>query len=253
MEQTDLRMILCDVDGTLLKKGCATISKGVFSAIRSAADANIRFVIARGRCYSDLAALFSPVLDIVTLIANDGAIAVQNGNVLFDTPIFHGTISPFLKDEYCQDGASLVMYGMNHTYGFGNCACPHALSPYTDGSKVYKLAFHQLSMQNQFKVRTLATNSGKLTEIYSGNNWLEFIWRGIDKGVACAKLQKHWGISPFQTAAFGDNTNDFEMLRQARLSFASPTAISEIKKMCKYSTNCVVNEILKLSQERGTL
>lgn len=254
MEQTDIRMILCDVDGTLLEKGKTQISQEVFSAIQVATENGIRFVIASGRCYTDLQKLFAPVQSSVTFVASDGGVAVQNGIILYSSFIPKELAADFIVSTGNQTS---VLYGKDYQYiinAKNNSGTYQSVSHVKDAcGEIYKIGFHGLQPFERQKVRSFASRSGKLTEVYQDTSWIEFVFAGTDKGVACHALQTQWNITPTETAAFGDNINDFGMLRQARLSFASPTAIPDIVRMCKYQTNHIVNQIIKLTQERGIL
>lgn len=257
MNQPDIRMILCDVDGTLLGKGEQVISKDVFSAIQKAADKNIQFVIASGRCYPDLQKLFAPVLKSVYIVASDGALAVKNDGVLYSKVIVKQDAEKFISVAQSAGSTSSVLYSKDYIYCIGqkpDDACYQSISKVGDAcGNIYKVAFYGLSPFAKCKVENFAKMSGRFSKVYEDALWTEFIATGTDKGVACEALQMQSGISPLETAAFGDNTNDFSMLRKARLTFASPAAIPDIIRMCKFRTDNVSNEIIKLTQERGTL
>ena len=257
MNQPEIRMIVCDVDGTLLKKGAPRISNSVFSAIKTATDAGIKFVIASGRCYQDLSNLFAPVLDLVTFICSDGALAVKNGTTLFSAPIEKQLAADLILACGHEPESGVVINCKNGSYsnkalaGLSQVTVSEDLS--TISEAFCKIAFYGLSDFAKYKVRSFAERSGKLTEVYADVHWTEFVTKNTDKGAACSALQAQWGISPFETVAFGDNTNDFGMLRRARVTFATSTAIYDIKKMCKYCTDNIPGEIIKISQGRGTL
>lgn len=253
MENQNVRMILCDVDGTLLPKGQESISCSTLAAIRKATEQGIQFVIASGRSYQDLEALFRSVKDMVSFICGDGALAMQNGKILYQSYIEKETISFLLSKIAVCKYAALILYGTKQTYCLGQCKL------HTDyvqiasideiNEPIYKICFFNLSKCEEPRIQNLAVSSGKLEKVYADASWTEFVSFGTDKGVAAKALQTLWKISPMETAAFGDNINDFGMLRQARLSYASPTAISEIRRMAKFTTNNVTNEILNIVEK----
>ena len=72
MDHPKIRLVLCDVDGTLLDKGQTVVSSAVFHTIRQAVSCGVQFVIASGRSYPDLKSLFAPVVSIVSFICCDG-------------------------------------------------------------------------------------------------------------------------------------------------------------------------------------
>ena len=254
MDHPKIRLVLCDVDCTLLDKGQTVVSSAVFHTIRQAVSCGVQFVIASGRSYPDLKSLFAPVVSIVSFICCDGALAVKNGGILYQATLEKDVVNTLFDKIALSGQESLVIYGRDHTYCFGNNDLFKTSTPVTSINEVYgnvyKLAFFKLSDQTKQAVRSFAAMSRQLSEIYADSSWTEFVAFGTDKGSAAAALQKQWDISSLETAAFGDNTNDFGMLRQARLSFASPAAVSDIKRMCKFQTNSVTDEILNILRER---
>lgn len=259
MKEKSIQMILSDVDGTLFMPGETQVSEEVFSAIKAAAGSGIEVVLASGRNYLDLVSLFSPVKHLVTFVASDGTVAVKNDEVLFHAPIEKKDALPFFNASLYGENEALVIVTKDRTYLFGNTAdssLKNAIpisSPDEISGHMLKLTFFGLSDFHKLKIRTLAKSRGKFDEVYGGNDWLEFNPKGVHKGTACRALQKKLSISDFATAAFGDNLNDFEMLRCATNSYSAPGAKQEIINMCKYRTENVAAEILHLVQERGTL
>lgn len=258
MNGKSIRMILSDVDGTLLKARETCVSSEVFSAIHTAAESGIEVVLASGRNYPDLVSLFSEVKHLVTFVASDGTVCVKNDEVLFHAPIEKKDILPFFDASLYGENEAMVIVTKDRTYSFGKK--PKILetvipisSPDEISGHILKLTFFGLSDFHKIKIRTLAKSRGKFDEVYGGNDWLEFNPKGVDKGTACHALQEHFGITSFETAAFGDNLNDFGMLRRATHSFSAPGAKQEIINMCKYRTENVPKEILHLAVERGTL
>ena len=56
--------------------------------------------------------------------------------------------------------------------------------------------------------------------VVSGRHSVDVMNTTVDKGVALRNLQRALGVSPAQTAAFGDYLNDLELLRAADWSYA---------------------------------
>ena len=252
-----IRMMLCDVDGTLLKKGYSTISNEVTDAIQFAVNNGIQFVIASGRCYSDLCTLFSAVKNLVTFVACDGGVAVHNGQTIYTSVIPETHAELLLNSTEAFSDITSIIYTKDEVYCIGNdkpnIPCKQVSSLSVVCGNIYKVAFYNLPDSVKQKIRSFATRSAKLTEVYHDAFWIEFVLSGTDKGAACKALQKQFGITESETAAFGDNTNDFGMLRRAQITYASSGAIPDIKRMCKYTCKDIPSEIIKLSQERGTL
>ena len=87
----------------------------------------------------------------------------------------------------------------------------------------------------------------------SGDHWADLQMRGVDKGQAVSELQKYLGVSPAQTAVFGDAGNDLGMMSRAEFSFAMANASPDILAAARFvapSNNeagvvCVLNSFLE--------
>lgn len=251
MNDMKIRMIFCDVDGTLLPHGENSISDDVFNTINLAVSSGVHFCIASGRSYSDLNKLFYPVRNDIIFIPSDGALGIKHDTVLFSSPLNKPQVACMSK-TYSRDYEALLIYTKDFTFfiseakhfDFAKKIIPDEVLSIT--GDVYKVAFYNLSQKAKIKLDNLGIKSGILNKVYEDNLWTEFISAQTDKGSAAQKLQHLLGISISETAAFGDNLNDINMLRRAQYSFAPKNAHHEIIKMCKHTTNNVNNEILNM-------
>ncbi len=82
---------------------------------------------------------------------------------------------------------------------------------------------HQLEVFESFFPELRATSSVK--------NNIEINSENAGKGKALLALAAHLGIAPEQTAAFGDGTNDCEMIVSAGCGFAMENACTELKSL----------------------
>ena len=82
--------------------------------------------------------------------------------------------------------------------------------------------------------RTLGTFKQSHQFAISGDNWADLQMRGVDKGQAVSELQKYLGVSPAQTAVFGDAGNDLGMMSHAEFSFAMANASADILAAARF-------------------
>ena len=82
--------------------------------------------------------------------------------------------------------------------------------------------------------RTLGTFKQSHQFAISGDNWADLQMRGVDKGQALSELQKYLGVSPAQTAVFGDAGNDLGMMSRAEFSFAMANASADILAAARF-------------------
>jgi|GEM_PF-2661845 len=254
MENTKIRMIFCDVDGTLLNRGENVVRSEVFETIKKALSSNINICIASGRSYPDLKELFSPIVNDVTFICSDGALVVENNNLSYSSPLNKSQVACMSK-TYKSDYEAMVIYAKDYTYylsdkefyEFGTKITSNEVSQIP--GDIFKVAFYMLSKKAKIKLDNLGIKSGILNKVYEDPHWTEYIKAGIDKGTAAESVQKRYGVSVSETAAFGDNLNDLGMLRRARVTFAANNANAEVIRMCKFRTNNVTNEILNIIEK----
>lgn len=254
MENTKIRMIFCDVDGTLLLRGEKTISENIIHTINTAVSSNINICIASGRSYPVLKKLFEPIANKVLFICCDGAMAVKNDNLLYSAPLNKSQVACMSK-TYKKDYEAMVIYAKDYTYylsdkifsDLGTKITPEDVSSIP--GDVFKVAFYKLSQKAEIKLENLGVKSGILNKVYKDSSWIEYIKANTDKGVAAESVQKKYGVSVYETAAFGDNLNDLGMLRRARLSYAANNANAEVIRMCKFKTNNVNKEISNIIEK----
>ena len=68
-EKPPVRLIACDIDGTLLQKGARNISPEIFQEIDRLEQRGVLFCPASGRQYHSLRQLFAPVADRVPYLS----------------------------------------------------------------------------------------------------------------------------------------------------------------------------------------
>ncbi len=254
MKSTKIRMIFCDVDGTLLPRDYNKLDDSVFHTIKQAVSSNLKICIASGRSYPDLKQLFKPVANNVTFICSDGALVVEKDNLSYSAPLNKSQVA-CMSRTYKNDYEAMVIYAKDYTYYLSDKDFPNLGSKIISEEvlsipgDVFKVAFYKLSQKAEIKLENLGVKSGILNKVYKDPLWTEYIKSGIDKGVAADVVQRMYDISISETAAFGDNLNDLGMLRRARISFAANDAHHEVISMCKFKTNNVIKEISNIIEK----
>ncbi|MEQ9809870.1 Cof-type HAD-IIB family hydrolase [Streptococcus jiangjianxini] len=84
-----------------------------------------------------------------------------------------------------------------------------------------------------------------LVPVASGYGSIDLITKGMHKAWGLEQLMTMWGISADEVMAFGDNSNDMEMLRLAGESYAMANASDAVKASAKYQA--------KSNEEDGVL
>lgn len=254
----DIRLIVTDMDGTLLAPDKSTPDE-LWPLLDELAQRGIVFAPSSGRQCWTLLDMFDRVREGLTVIAENGAIVMRDGQEISSTPLDVPTVKAVIPLIRAQQEAGvdcgLVMCGKNSAYvERGDQPFLDQVAPYYHRTRVVenlnsaicaidsgeiddaiiKLALFCFSDIIPPAMATLATFSGTHQFLVSGHNWADLQTQGVDKGVAVAALQKYLGVTPAQTLAFGDFHNDLGMLAAAEHSFAVTNAHPDVLAAARY-------------------
>ena len=219
-----IKLLISDVDGTLLKAGESTVSENVKKRLRAIVTEGGSVAVASGRTYRSLRHLLGDLADSVYLIPCDGALCIKGDRVLYHRPIPTETVRKAFAVAK-ENGLGLHLAAATCGYAFGGSDFLAMLegervdtvtavsSPTEVREAVYKLAFYG-------KSPCFTTVPSELRQSYKGGGWKEYVYRYADKGTALSDLQSRLFLAKFDTAAIGDGMNDVSMLRGAKYAYA---------------------------------
>lgn len=254
-----IKLVVSDIDGTLLEDGGNQINPELFEVILKLRKKGMQFAAASGRQCASIEAVFEPVKEKIFYLAENGAYVGCYGRTLFTNRIERSLVHDMVRDiradgmivmlsgpemAYMDDPNPDVYKWMTEGYKFRMKKVDDLLAVDDDFIKIsaYKKAgIESATMRIREKYKDLL----KLT--ISGDMWLDGMAIGVNKGQAVKLLQESLGISPKETIVFGDQFNDMEMLGQAYYSFAIGNARPEVKKAARFEADTNVNDgVLKI-------
>jgi 5-amino-6-(5-phospho-D-ribitylamino)uracil phosphatase len=251
------RMLAIDVDGTLVNSR-DELTPTVCAALRRAAEAGVRLVLATGRRYARALPLVEPLGIETPIVSASGA--------LIKDALDHRTLhqANFDGDDLrkalavvAAQGFDAVLYADTYAQGF-DFFCPRllveepALKEYYElnpgcglerhdlmtnpppgifagfamGTKPQMLAVHEaLQTAVPEKLYTHVLRSPK----YRGF-MCEIAPAGATKWSGIRRLADDWGITNDQICAVGDDVNDLPMIVEAGLGVAMENAVDELKQ-----------------------
>ena len=245
-----IKLIVSDLDGTLLPKGETEIDGKTFEMLSKAAKRGVAFAVASGRAYHELKRFFRHADCDIYYIASDGALTVFREQSLFAHEI-PKTFLPRIAFAARQRGLAAVFIGKYLSY-------------YADASVSFAQRFHRERHQHVLKVDSLSeirepvfkisfygTRSAELpsdlmqnfSRVYEGGDWVDFVRSGVNKGSALTALREMLGIAADEVLAFGDNDNDAEMLAAVPNSCAMVRSTPKALAAANIQTDHVVNTI----------
>ena len=243
-----IKLIVSDVDGTLLPEGTADLDPEYFDVIRALKAKGITFAAASGRQVNSIEKLFAPVLDEVYLISNNGGYVSYQGKELQCRSFSGEMVKEIVEYLRGQEDYFYLITDVNGDYT--DCDDPEMIEWLRDGYKieirqvpdVLKVDSRFIKLSGYAKKQDAAAAAepakkrfgGRAMATAAGAHWIDFTAPGGEKGNALKELQDMLGVTPEETMAFGDNHNDIGMLLRAAESYGVSGAREEVKKICSH-------------------
>lgn len=241
---TTLRLLVCDLDGTLLEAD-GTVSPRTQAALQALSADGVRVVIATGRIPRGI----ERIVDDLEL---DGPQITMHGGLVVDLAsgeeIYSATLSPDELDTLLAlatelDLPTLLCYPNGFRTNVLTQEVIDLFVPYNEPlpELVSDLAQLRTSAPHKVAIWTgeagyegaMAYATARLRgqfAITSGDNRsLELLPSGVNKAHAAASLARWMGVPLEAIAAIGDGTNDIELLAAAGRSVAMRHARPEVR------------------------
>ena len=104
------------------------------------------------------------------------------------------------------------------------------------GLPILKIAvYYPGSIRERGEKELIPRWKDRLFTCVAGEEWVDFMDLSVDKGKALKKVQELFGISPEETMAFGDNTNDLGLMAAAGESYAVENAHPLVLEAARHS------------------
>ena len=245
----DIRLVVCDMDGTLLD-AAKQIPDTLLPLVDHMADRGIVFAPASGRQHATLARQFARLGDGLVVIAENGSYVARGSEEISASPLPAHALGDIVEAVRAHARAGfdvgIVVCGKRSAYveradqAFLDKATPYyaALEVVEDltaiDDAVLKVAIYDFGDAAHDTAPALARFEGELAVVVSDRHWIDIMRTGVNKGVAVRGLQEALGVTPAQTVVFGDYLNDLEMLDAGALSFAMDNAHPDVVRRARY-------------------
>ena len=238
-----IKLVVADLDGTLLKDGERELSGPIKRRISRVLERGVKFAVASGRDLGDLAPLFRDFKDEIYLICADGAYYEKGGTSLYERKI---PLSALSEAERQAPGAPMIFRGSHSSCALGN---PPSSELYGD-TKFIKSVGEIPADEKIFKLIKFSTplrlsKDSPLRLHWDGRNLghFEYVSRYASKGAALSDLQNRLMISGFDTVAIGDGPNDISLFRGAKRRISVGDRCPELKAMATTPAICGIGAL----------
>lgn len=243
-----IKMIVTDIDGTLLPEASPVPSAEVKEVIGKLLDLGVRVVLASGRPYSSLRNLFPELRTRLTYLCSNGSVVMEGEKPLEAVPIGSpGEIS--LALNFARDRGKawhIDSWSKSYTESGDQAYLDMVLGVGVDIERVENVEELGVPITKLSIVypdgpdRHLAdADLDPFKEIFSvapaGLVFMDFNKKGVDKGSAVKALCDSCGIGQEEYMVFGDAMNDLPMLAPAKNSWCSVRSVDALKEACAHT------------------
>jgi Cof subfamily protein (haloacid dehalogenase superfamily) len=238
-ERMNMKMIVTDIDDTLLKKD-KTVSEYTLNTLSRCRESGIKTAIATARGHPEKVA---PVEQFDGRILCNGAVIIADGATYRQT-IPCQEARPLLL-ACCQRGLRITTQLDDMHYSNFDV---DTVWPEIQKWKIVDFTTHDVDIE-KINVESVTEEDAIFIRQYmTGNMYLKVARDGLGmimhkdatKSKALAELARIWGIAQSEIVAFGDDLNDIDMLSYAGFGVAMGNALDEVKAVADYI--CDTNE-----------
>ncbi|MDY5230643.1 MAG: HAD family hydrolase [Eubacteriales bacterium] len=239
-----IKLVVCDVDGTLLPRGEMFLSERTINIIKEFNKNNIVFAAASGRQYSELRRIFNNLGDIYYISADGGAV-VYNGEVLDSNTIPGFSIRNMINKP------NLVFHGVFDSWCTDSNIFDIIKNKYGESAFLIKDNFNNIYNET-IKISKYSAAYCEMPqctyEIYKTREWTDWIKVGAGKEKAIRFIQNKLGIGASETAVFGDGFNDTGMMRCGSMRFVMKNSQLENKVPGNIIIDDIHDELVKIQK-----
>lgn len=246
----NVRLVASDMDHTLLTED-NKLPEGFGGYVDRLYEKKIHFIAASGRPMYSLKEMFTEYEDRMGFISDNGALIEADGKIIYKNLIPEADYKKMIQFVRSQEVGIPLLCALDSVYILKEHKCYES---------IYKRFFSKISYVDDLQLVSSEANKFTvffpehdakeyLNTVYSnefgrqyhvtigGDEWIDIMNEGINKGSAIKVLAEYYELSLDQTMAFGDTYNDIEMLRIANFSYVMKNASEEMKQYGKYQAD----------------
>lgn len=253
-----IKLILTDIDGTILPYGQDVISKRTAQAMQMCIDAGIHIGPASGRDMQGLGPIFGLNEALyATGLATNGMQIFLDGELIYESYIPYEQLVELydFSKRYEDEGLGMVVFENENIYILSGTIpnLAKTFGPYAEiAQQIDKVPHFPVVKANifcppddEFTVHILECARREVTSLDFSKpmpGFLNVTPQGWNKGAAIDVICDKLGISLDEVCCFGDAGNDIEMLAHVKYSVAVANATDEVKKVANYHIGSVEEE-----------
>jgi Cof subfamily protein (haloacid dehalogenase superfamily) len=248
----DIKLISCDLDGTLLLPG-GVLGEKTKSAIRSLIQRGFHVSINSGRSPNSVAHFAQQLSLPGPQVALNGAAILQDGEIIDSTPIpsilrdrlldvlhTHGLLPLYFGEHFCAHpelpGPLWTQWA--HAWGYESMVDVEAFAD----RPILHLQGLGSAAQTKAAVEVIEYEFGDHIYAWNYPSWfdgphaIDLVAKGVDKGSGLRRAAELYNVTMAETMVCGDWLNDLPMFKVAGRGVAMAHASDEIKELAAFIT-----------------
>lgn len=244
-----VKLVAFDMDGTLLNDQ-HQVSKRFFELFEALSKKGVTFVAASGRQYASIKSKLNSISNRIYFVAENGAVSIYQDEYLQHTALDKTQLEKVLELTTNLKDTHAVVCGKSKGYLLKQDQSFHKmLSEYFHDTVIVDNLKEAIEKDTCLKISLCHKEDAEqhifpfvkhlepeLKVKVSGKIWVDISKQDANKGNAIKILQKQLNISAEECMAFGDYSNDIEMLESVKYSFAMENAHPSVKNIAKFQT-----------------
>ncbi len=254
----NIKILVFDIDGTLVDRSKQTVEESAVKVINEARDKGYHILIATGRSFFFIHEDVRKSINTEFYVTVNGACLNDNeGNIITSYPFSKESLEAII--EYCaKNKFPLAIKYEDHMGVYGDYDFFVENYVGKDHPAAFNLIddnhFHSVNNSNPLGIfyfapeNTLDDVVDKIPElnfIPADNDTIEAIQSNVDKTKNIEDVLDRLNLSWDNVIAFGDGNNDVKMLQLAKVGVAMGNASDYVKSQANYVTDTVLNDGIK--------
>ncbi len=244
-----IRLVTCDIDGTLLMEGEWELDPAFFDIIRRLLAHGIAFAAASGRQHYRLRKMFEPVAKDIFFICENGAVVYEGDTPLSETRLDPDKARTLMEQILAHPECEILISGAKSCYLLPkkgeDCDYVRHIRD-TLGYRTTIVRSLDEIPEPVIKVTASRWDGVKAIEkdfamwksefsvAIAGKEWLDFTLS--DKGTGLDEITSRMGISPADVMSFGDNFNDLPLLEKVGHPYIMENGAPALKE--RFQNHC---------------
>ncbi|NBK97884.1 MAG: HAD family phosphatase [Clostridia bacterium] len=251
-----IKLVLCDLDGTILnsQKQIPACFYDVFTQLRKQ---GVAVGMATGRPFSNIEVKFKECANAMSCVCENGGCVTHEGKIIHSETIDKSICDKMVLKTRALKNCGAVLCAIGATYIENREE--HMIAACKEYYPDLKIVDDLLAVKDTIVKISIRDFIDSKTHVFpalkgiddgvdiatSDRHWVDIMNKGVSKAKGITMLCEHMGISSEQVMAFGDEMNDYEMLKKVKYSYAMGNAIEAIKQ--------IANEVCESNDDDGVM